>query len=266
MSSFTKFLNVTQSNPSNQSAAQDFLDEKMSKNKYMSVSNPENPYSMGEGSAPSAPVYKPDSAPEKPKTDSSELSGGQKTIKFKSALSDLGFDDARIEQIRNHAQGASGSGAFGYTSDTEHHFRETANGTSAGSIEADMRKIGNHLGYKHWGTANPKRIKEFIMAQEKVPEAAPQPEEEIKPIEHSPEIKQAKERVQSYEQDVLSGKTSEDIYGIDYDYSFDAAKGAAGIGTPMNGGSSEQASKATASFLDNKKLQVKDKYQFQAQG
>ena len=153
-------------------AAQDFLDKKMSKNKYMSVSNPENPYSMGEGSTPSAPVYKPDSAPEKPKTDSSELSGGQKTIKDKGSLSDLGFDDARIEEIRNHAQGASGSGSFGYTSDTEQHFKETEDGTSAGSIEADMRKIGKHLGYEHWGTANPERIKEYIMAQEKAPEAA----------------------------------------------------------------------------------------------
>jgi hypothetical protein len=34
----------------------------------------------------------------------------------------------------------------------------------------------------------------------------------------------------------------------------------------MNGDSGQQASKATASFLDNKKAQVKDKYQFQAQG
>ncbi len=89
---------------------------------------------------------------------------------------------------------------------------------------------------------------------------APKPIEKLDKIEHSPEIEQAKERVQTYENDVLSGKTSDDIY------TFDAMKGAAGIGTPMSGGSSEQASKATASFLDNKKLQVKDKYQFQAQG
>ena len=38
----------------------------------------------------------------------------------------------------------------------------------------------------------------------------------IKPkesIKYSPEIKQAKERVSSYENDILSGKTSEDIHG-----------------------------------------------------
>jgi hypothetical protein len=83
-------------------------------------------------------------------------------------------------------------------------------------------------------------------------------------IEESPEIKQAKERVKTYENDVLSGKVSEDIYGGGSDYSFNAAKGAAGIGTPMSGDSGQQASKATASFLDNKKSQVKDKYQFNA--
>lgn len=95
---------------------------------------------------------------------------------------------------------------------------------------------------------------------------APKPIEEMVDIEYSPEIKEAKERVKSYEGNILSGKTSEDIYGSGADYSFDAAKGAAGIGTPMNGDSAQQADKATASFLDNKKAQVKDKYQFQPQG
>ena len=94
---------------------------------------------------------------------------------------------------------------------------------------------------------------------------APEPIKEKVAIKHSPEIQQAKKRVATYENDILSGKVSDDIYGSRADYSFDAAKGAAGIGTPMNGDSGQQASKATASFLDNKKSQVKDKYQFQAQ-
>ena len=42
------------------------------------------------------------------------------------------------------------------------------------------------------------------------PKPQPKPSE---PIKHSPEIEQAKERVSSYEKDILSGKTSEDIYG-----------------------------------------------------
>ena len=94
------------------------------------------------------------------------------------------------------------------------------------------------------------------------PGEAPKAKEELVKIEHSPEIKQAKQRVRKYEDDILSGTTSEKIYDK---YSFDASKGAAGIGTPMNGGAPQQAQKATESFLDNKKAQVKDKYQFQAQ-
>ena len=92
----------------------------------------------------------------------------------------------------------------------------------------------------------------------------PKPKYEDVPIEHSPEIKQAQQRVAAYENGILSGKTSDDIYKVKDQYSFDAMKGAAGIGTPMSGGSAQQAGKATKSFLDNKKSQLKDKYQFQA--
>ena len=92
------------------------------------------------------------------------------------------------------------------------------------------------------------------------------PEEEKDLIKHSPEIEQAKERVRTYEDDALSGKTSAEIYGGKSKFEFDATKGAAGIGTPMNGDSAQQANKATASFLDNKKSQVKKEYQFEAQG
>jgi hypothetical protein len=93
--------------------------------------------------------------------------------------------------------------------------------------------------------------------------------EEMKPIEHSPEIKQAKERVQTYEQDILTGKTSEAIYGkgeqlADDKYQLDLTKGADGIGASANSASKTDASKATASFLDNKVSDVKKQYQLQA--
>ena len=45
------------------------------------------------------------------------------------------------------------------------------------------------------------------------PKAAPKPAPK-KPVEHSPEIKQAKERVKTYENDILSGKTSDKIYDV----------------------------------------------------
>ena len=111
------------------------------------------------------------------------------------------------------------------------------------------------------------------------PEAEPKPKPEAtpKPIEYSPEIQEAKERVQAYEAGIQSGETSDEIYNYDndyskdtyiaqpsgdnFDYSFDSSKGVAGIGTHLNGSNKQQAQKATASFLDKKKSEVKDKFQ-----
>ena len=111
------------------------------------------------------------------------------------------------------------------------------------------------------------------------PEAEPKPKPEAtpKPIEYSPEIQEAKERVQAYEAGIQSGETSDEIYNYDndyskdtyiaqpsgdnFDYSFDSSKGVAGIGTHLNGSNKQQTQKATASFLDKKKSEVKDKFQ-----
>ena len=111
------------------------------------------------------------------------------------------------------------------------------------------------------------------------PEAEPKPKPEAtpKPIEYSPEIQEAKERVQAYEAGIQSGETSDEIYNYDddyskdtyiaqpsgdnFDYSFDSSKGVAGIGTHLNGSNKQQTQKATASFLDKKKSQVKNTFQ-----
>ena len=87
----------------------------------------------------------------------------------------------------------------------------------------------------------------------------PEPIKEDVPIEYSPEIQQAKERVATYENDIMSGKTTDDIY------SFDATKGAEGIGTPLSGDSNNQAKQATESFLENKKQNIKKQYNFTPQ-
>ena len=72
-------------------------------------------------------------------------------------------------------------------------------------------------------------------------------------IEHSPEIDQAKDRVRSYENDALSGKTSADIYGGKY--ALDTAKGSEGIN--FNKSKSQHSSRiAASSFLDHKKTQL----------
>jgi hypothetical protein len=64
----------------------------------------------------------------------------------------------------------------------------------------------------------------YIDAPKAAPAPAPQPQPQPKakkpepkkpePVEHSPEIKQAKERTNSYKSDILSGKASEDIYDV----------------------------------------------------
>lgn len=85
------------------------------------------------------------------------------------------------------------------------------------------------------------------------------PEKERTPIEHSPEVKQATERVRAYEDNIMSGKTSEDIFGS-YDTGLDlnSAEPSSAQATPT-----EQAStKATESFLDNKKQETKIAYNF----
>mgnify|MGYP006426178351 CR=1 FL=1 len=85
------------------------------------------------------------------------------------------------------------------------------------------------------------------------------PKEERTPIEHSPEVKQATERVRAYEDNIMSGKTSEDIFGsYDTDLDLNKSEPPSAQATPT-----EQAStRATESFLDNKKHETKIAYNF----
>jgi len=99
-------------------------------------------------------------------------------------------------------------------------------------------------------------------------------EEPNKPIEYSPEIQQAINRVKSYEDDVMSGKISEEIYGgfsrdrddsIDNettDNVVDINDGQTGIGTEGSLANADGSFESTQNFLQSKKLDVLKKYQF----
>lgn len=99
-------------------------------------------------------------------------------------------------------------------------------------------------------------------------------EEPNKPIEYSPEIQQAISRVKSYEDDVMSGKISEEIYGgfsrdrddsIDNEVTdnvIDINDGQTGIGTEGSLSSDDLSFESTQNFLQSKKLDVLKKYQF----
>ena len=80
------------------------------------------------------------------------------------SISDLGFSAERLKEIQDYAAGLSSGdhGGFGYSANTEHHFKELDNPTEEGTLEADMRAIGEHLGYKHAGTLNHDKVKAFI--------------------------------------------------------------------------------------------------------
>ena len=114
---------------------------------------------------------------------------------------------------------------------------------------------------------------------------APEPEKERTPIEHSPEVKQAKERVRAYEDDVMSGKTSDDIFTpkneqgedksigseiwtnnmdrINEKYQLNLNAGVFGIGTPDSDSQAEAPAKAADSFLTSQKSSIKKDYNFQ---
>ena len=87
--------------------------------------------------------------------------------------------------------------------------------------------------------------------------AAPKVVEERTPIEHSPEMKQATERVRAYENNVMSGKTSDDVFGK---YQLNLDKGVDGIGTPKS--AEPKSTEATQSFLEAKKTDLQKSYGF----
>ena len=125
-------------------------------------------------------------------------------------LADLGFDAERIAELQSHVKGAGKDhGAFGFSADTEHHFRELDDPTKKGSIEADMRKISKHLGYEHAGTLNHDRVRDWMLETD----SEPVEEEELE-ITTSPRMSEAKALRESYKDHIMSGDRSEMIFGV----------------------------------------------------
>ena len=275
------FKYLDQSSTSNQEsdAAQDFLDKKMSKNKFMAK---DDPYAMGEGTVPTGAAY----------------DDQRKVIKEASTTTGpMASGKMSAEQIRDQ---------FGFTFNEEHANNSGGysehGGKDNGAIynKTTGEYIGSIAGFKpHDGDNSAQGIGSFERIQDHelehgfrtdkrsnwdsmndvagaVQNLIGNPEEtkteavyaDPEPIKHSPEIQQAKQRVKEYETDILSGKTSNEIYGkgeqqADDQYQLDLDGGAAGIGTNAASQSQEAAGTATASFLDKKVFDVKAKNQFQ---
>lgn len=117
--------------------------------------------------------------------------------------------------------------------------------------------------YYKWVDTTPQSAPAAAPPPQAAPTPQPKPTAPPKPVEHSPEIKQAKEKVTTYENDVLSGKVSEDVY--------DASKSSY-IKSPANNiiqnfdfskntfDSQSKSEKSAQSFLNSKKEKVKQKY------
>ena len=299
MSSSFKFLNNSQGDTSNESAAQDFLSEKLSKNRFTqeqqdrldanggpTVANAtgdayENqdfakkaeaatadPNSVAENNNPFA--IKGDGTNNDPMYTSGKWGKGSMTPE--QIAEKFGLDRTTAKNADGgHKDGdiwgtdATGNKVYiGSVTDESSLLSNSdlisAHSAQRDSEEGDHDSLGEEL--SSGGDVNGALLNLWDGSGGDIEEVKA-PADDM-PVEHSPEIQQAKERVRSYEDDVLSGKTSDDIYGGNpgSKYELDLNKGGDGIGTLQPSASKQ----ATASFLDNKKSQVKSKYQFQAQG
>ena len=312
------------------SAAQDFLDEKLSKNKYTikqqetldanggpSVVNREEteapageayakygkmPSSNSdEGSTPAASTPKAYSGPDKRNDMFAEdtdwgrnyragiYGGGDHDAKALAAK--FGLDNSKEAEAKGGEQNIYGTRADGSSVFLGRASMDL--GSNSELIKAHSKQRhqneGDHLA-EGGNLDSMGDITGALLASWKdagANAAATEPEKERTPIEHSPEIQQAKERVANYENDVLSGKISEEIFEgandpgnedvykqdkpstgltlnnmdrISDKYNLNIDKGMDGIGTPKS--AEPKSTEATQSFLEAKKTDLQKTYGF----
>ena len=292
MSTF-KYLSEAQSS----NAATEFLQKQLGKNKYTSG----DPYAYGEGATPGGEGYRDQlkvtnqkaiddwhaANPDYKKGGSGQSANGKMTAEQLRETFGFAYNEEHAKQSGGYSKyGGKDNGAI-YNAKTGEYVGTIPGFSPKGGSQpgpddpakgiGSFEKMQDHE-LKH-GFRDSKRSRwnsmndvagavQNILGEPEKGEGPPKPEFKMDPIDHSPEIKQAKERVKNYEEDVMSGKTSQEIYGkgeamADDKYVFDATKGAAGIGTSPVSASSADASKATQSFLNNKIATVKKANNFQ---
>ena len=298
-------------------AAQEFLDKQLSKNRFtakqqarLDASGGASVAGYGDGVVPGGSAYS--KYGEMPGSDSSDSassssasgSGGgteryadyDNTNDGLTAFTDTWQDGAKYQQLR-------GTGVLN-NKDFDSQFASAKGGQDTGTVADDgggwklikqdegEKSEGRKLEYKdlaaQWQAAgydvrvqdhNPDfegGTGEIAVRVGKVSDKGEKKKERT-PIEHSPEIKQATERVRAYEDNIMSGKTSENLFG---DYYGDTGlklndafttknndqaetatnSGQTGVGTST--GAEPTSKKATYSFLNNKKSDLKDKMNF----
>ena len=308
------------------SAAQDFLNKQLDKNRFTAAQQQRLDASGGssvvnreETEAPAGAAYaKYGKMPSE--LDDASPNADDKTSDASSPNPAISGDKYRgfgqdSDSGRNYASGAWGSGqldaaglAAKYKLDTSqegrgdgHIWGRNADGSEVyiGKASMDLASnkdlIANHSKQANEGEVDHSGIPEDLSSAGDIKGAIltewkggngeakeAEPEKERTPIEHSPEVQQAKERVAAYEDDIMSGKTSEDIFGtfetggsnigtdkwsnnmdrINSKYQIDLNAGAAGIGTSNSNAQAETSTKAADSFLASQKSAVKKDYNF----
>ena len=186
----------------------------------------------------------------------------------------LTYNEEHVKGSKTHPNGSNEQTNAIYQRDTGEYI-----GTMTGSVDsyqrmADYAKEQGWPGVNRFNSVNDvASAASSILGEGKDPEIGA--DKTRKKIEHSDEAKQAINRVRTYENDVFSGKMSNDIFGSaeDYsfsgdtgggsaDYSFDHNKGGSGIGTSGGLAVDDSSTKASASFLNSKKADVKKEFNF----
>ena len=288
-------------------AAQEFLDKQLSKNRFtakqqarLDANGGASVAGYGEGIVPGGAAYsKYGDMPGSESSDFSESStsgSGGGTERYAdydnsndglTAFSDTWQDGAKYQQLR-------GTGILNNkTFDSK--FASSQGGEATGTVADDgggwklikqdegEKSEGRKLEYKdlaaQWQAAGyDVRVQDHnpdfdggtgeIAVRVGKPQAKKTEKKERTPIEYSPEVKQARDRVRAYEDNIMSGKASDDMFGkysgstLELDDAIEKStnKGDSGVGTAAG---AEPASKtATSSFLDSKKSDLKEKMKF----
>ena len=257
---------------------------------------PDDPYAHGEGYVPSGPAY-----PSSGGSSSSSSSGGVKgsmnaeQVRAKFGLTyegekayDGGTHEGRLQNEDGDIWYKDGSGAIKYLGNMGSFERGS---TGQGSDKSSESKTDKSRFHKGDNTSSDALLQQAHLARNQEVNddndfnsindvghamrylmdgsgSSSKPSDAGRtPIKHSPQIRQAKERLREYETKAWNGTTSAEIFGGQAagggtDYNFDHNKGGAGIGTSKDDSSFAQADHAAGSFLNHKKQDLLKEMKF----
>ena len=310
-----KYLENANGGAQAKSAAQAYIDKSQSKNKYASVSDPNNPYSMGEGIVGEGPLYDMQNPTKNGGSSAATVSSsgggdythmtgdsdternyregnwGKGSLDAEALAEKFGLDRSQEGQGEGHIWGTNSDGSKVYIGKSNDGLKDNEELIKAHSKQANSEEV-DHSGVPE-SLSSSGDIKGAILTQWKGgggnATSEGQTEEPNSPIEHSSEIRQAKQRVQNWESSVEDGSMSAGIFNnnsidsfnpndtsvpqqsygegqtvAEDKYNFDAAKGADGIGAQQQSTGAKASNDAAAAFVNEQVSNVKNKFNFKS--